>query len=362
MSNDSKRTPQIIELQKYIDSNVCRWSIEPDPSGEQWGIHQQDTPPHNRLLGSVFARGGCCGLIQHQGETLMQWGDIDRPDMTFSVSKTYLAITAGVAFDQGLLGDLDAPVAKCLSAAGVELGFSSDHNKEITWRHLMQFTSEWEGGCFGVPDQVDRYRQVKLHDSLVSGQKGDARPLQTPGSFWEYNDVRINQFSLALLHLFKRPLPEVFREYIMQPLGASDSWQWHGYNNSWVSIAGRQLQSVPGGGHWGGGVCMSARDQALVGQLLLNDGVAGDRRLLSSEWLRQMREPCSVAPHYGFFTWLNTGHCISASVSEDSYFALGIGGQMIWHDPLREVIAVFRWVEPESLDELLTRVLAILPS
>ena len=34
-----------------------------------------------------------------------------------------------------------------------------------------------------------------------------ARVLQPPGTYWEYNDVRINQLSLALLHLFGRALP-----------------------------------------------------------------------------------------------------------------------------------------------------------
>ena len=56
----------------------------------------------------------------------------------------------------------------------------------------------------------------------TGGKKGDPRPLQEPGTYWEYNDVRINQLSLALLHLFQRPLPEVFREAIMRPIGASE--------------------------------------------------------------------------------------------------------------------------------------------
>ena len=56
-----------------------------------------------------------------------------------------------------------------------------------------------EGSCFGLPDTVDRYRHVSHDPHPPGGKKGDARPLQAPGSYWEYNDVRINQLSLALL-------------------------------------------------------------------------------------------------------------------------------------------------------------------
>jgi len=187
------------------------------------------------------------------GQLVVQWGDIDRADMTFSVTKTYLALTAGIAFDQGLINDLDEPICARLP----NIGFDNKHNRIVTWRQLLQFTSEWEGSCFDVPEQIDRYRSLSLQANAVEGRKGDPRPLQTPGSYWEYNDVRINQFSYALMHLFERSIPDVFREYIMQPLGCSELWQWHGYQNSWAEIGGNRLQSVPGGGHWGGGMVIS---------------------------------------------------------------------------------------------------------
>jgi hypothetical protein len=105
-----------------------------------------------------------------------------------------------------------------------------------------------------------------------AGPKGGARPLQAPGTYWEYNDVRINQLSLALLHLFGRPLPEVFRDAVLQPLGAQDASAWEPYDDAWLEVDGRRVQSVPGGTHWGGGVSISARDQARLAQLVLQGG------------------------------------------------------------------------------------------
>jgi CubicO group peptidase (beta-lactamase class C family) len=230
-------------VQFAIDHETA-WTREP---GDGWGIHHQDPAPWNRLLGPVHARGPVSGTLIVNGERALSWGEPDRPDLTFSVAKTYLALLAGVAHDQGLLPDVTEPVRDRVR----HIGFDSGRNAEITWQHLLQQTSEWEGECWGVPDRVDRYRTLQFLSASSSGKKGEARPLAKPGTYWEYNDVRVNQLSLALLHLFRRPLPEVFRERIMQPLGASDSWRWLGYDNAWVEIDGRRMQSVPGGTHWG---------------------------------------------------------------------------------------------------------------
>jgi CubicO group peptidase (beta-lactamase class C family) len=190
---------------------------------------------------------------------------------------------------------------------------------------LLQQTSEWEGECFGVPDQVDRYRTLQFQGARAVGNKGDARPLHAPGSYWEYNDVRINQLALALLHLFRRPLPEVFRDTIMRPIGASEDWRWAGYGNAWIDIAGRRVQSVPGGSHWGGGVSIGSVDQARIGQLLLDDGAANDKQILSKYWLARMRTPCAIAPFYGYLIWLNHACQVFPSAPASSYFAIGAG-------------------------------------
>src|SRR5690606_155828 len=107
-----------------------------------------------------------------------------------------------------------------------------------------------------------------------AGHRGErvGAPLHDPGTYWEYNDVRVNLLARCLLELFGRPLPEVLHESVMQPMGASDRWQWHGYETSWVTVRGQRLQSVSGGAHWGGGLWMHARDLARIGLLYLRDG------------------------------------------------------------------------------------------
>ena len=98
-----------------------------------------------------------------------------------------------------------------------------------------------------------------------------------------HNDVRVNRLSLSLLRLWKRPLPDVLGEYIMEPIDASDTWQWHGYRNSEVDVEGETILSVSGGGHWGGGVWMSTRGLARFGYLHLRRGKWKDQQLLSEQ-------------------------------------------------------------------------------
>ena len=58
----------------------------------------------------------------------------------------------------------------------------------------------------------------------------------------------------------------------MDPIGASSTWRWLGYSNSYVNVDGLQVQSVSGGGHFGGGIFINSLDHARFGLLFLRQG------------------------------------------------------------------------------------------
>jgi len=120
------------------------------------------------------------------------------------------------------------------------------------------------------------------------------------------------------------------------------------------------MVSVPGGSHWGAGVSISSRDQARIGQLLLDDGRCGGRQLLSSEWIARMRTPCAIAPFYGFLVWLNTGRQVFPGVPASSWFAIGAGSSFTWIEPERRLVCVVRWIDGTHADPFFGRVLAAL--
>ncbi len=341
-----------LECIEYAQSNEVAWPRDPIAEPDGWGVHHEDPAPHNRLLGPVHARGGVSGVVWQHGREVAAWGEPERADLTFSIAKTYLCLLAGVAQGRGLLPHVDEPVAQRVPG----IGFDDGHNRQITWRHLLEQTSEWEGSCFGLPDTVDRWRKVAHDPRPAGGPKGGARPLQAPGSHWEYNDVRINQLSLALLHLFGQPLPEVFDEALMRPLGASSRWAWRGYDDAWLQLNGRRMQSVPGGTHWGAGVSIGARDQARLGQLLLAGGVHQGRQLVPANWVQAMQKPCAIAPFYGWLMWLNPQGQTFPGASAASSFMLGAGGHFTWLEPEHDAVVVVRWLDGAATEGFMRRV------
>ncbi len=300
--------------------------------------HPSDCP-----LGPLKPRGRTSGVVVRGGRIVGEFGDIERPEVTFSVAKSYLSALAGVAWRDGLMGDVDEPVRHRID------GFDGAQNRDITWRQLLQQTSEWEGELFGLPDWIDRGRQVQgtaaARETTIGGSAAaaDHRELQAPGSFWEYNDVRVNRASLALLQLFSAPLTEVLSREIMEPLGASHSWTWHGYRTSWVNVGGRDIESVSGGSHWGGGLWINTLDQARLGLLYLNRGRWRGRAILPARWIDATLEPVALNAAYGFLWWLNADGNISAVADGGAFAARGAGGHVIFVWPARETVIVLRW-------------------
>jgi CubicO group peptidase (beta-lactamase class C family) len=125
---------------------------------------------------------------------------------------------------------------------------------------------------------------------------------------------------------------------------------WVGYDNSWVDLDGRRMQSVPGGSHWGGGVSINSLDQLRIGQLLLDHGRHERRQVVSTEWVRRMRTPCALAPFYGYLLWLNLERSVFPSAPASSVFAIGAGSSITWIDPERQMVVVVRWINPNHAD------------
>jgi len=242
-----------------------------------------------------------------------------------------------------MIRTLDDPVAPYVRDGG----YDSPHNASITWHQMLNQTNEWEGTLWEKPDVADRRR-------------GYDRTLETPGTFWEYNDVRVNRTAYNLLQVWRRTLPDVLREYVMRPIGASNTWEWHGYNTSWVALNGESVQSVSGGGHWGGGVWISTLDHARFGLLFLRRGLWNHTRILSEDWIRRATTPTDIMPTYGYMWWLNPDRRMYANAPATAFFARGAGGNIIWVDPEHDLVVVTRWLDDRTVNEFVGLVLAAL--
>ncbi len=299
------------------------------------------------LLGPLpKERGGNSGIIIRHGYIVAEWGDTERPDPTYSAAKSFLSTLLGVAVDRGLVKSVHDPVRAYIRDGG----YDSPHNAKVTWHHHAQQSSEWEGEMWG-----------KSHDFIGVEQFGngrrDPRALREPGTFYEYNDVRVNRFALSLLRVWRKPLTDVLRDEVMNPIGASSTWRYPGYFNSEVDIDGKKMSSISGGTRWGGGLWISARDEARFGYLFLRSGKWQDKQIVSRDWVRAATTPGAAKPDYGYLWWLNTGRKQWPSAPETSFAAIGYGSNTIWVDPEHDLVVVWRW-HHGSVEELIKRVLA----
>jgi hypothetical protein len=77
--------------------------------GRALSTHFSEPLPDGEIIGPTRRRGDPNGMIVRGGRAAAAWGPTEAADMTFSVAKSYLAICAGLAWDDGLVPDLDAP-------------------------------------------------------------------------------------------------------------------------------------------------------------------------------------------------------------------------------------------------------------
>ena len=314
--------------------------------------------PYGSRIGPTTVRGALSGIVVKDGYLVREWGPVEKVDMTFSVSKTFLSTAVGLLHGAGLIASVHDRVGPYM--LDDEL-FGSEHNRSITWDHLLRQTSDWQGTLWGKPDWADR--PVGEHPFEYPD-----RPMHEPGAFYKYNDVRVNLLALAALQVARDPLPVVLRKAIMDPIGASNRWRWHGYENSWVMIDGRRVQSVSGGGHWGGGMHISARDLARFGYLFLRMGKWNGKQLISEEWIAMARTPGEVNPSYGFMNWFLNGPVErdgemvkSIPAAPDSAVTFrGAGSNIVYVDWENDLVVVVRWIRGGAVSPFLAGVLAAL--
>ncbi|MFC5513753.1 serine hydrolase domain-containing protein [Massilia jejuensis] len=284
-------------------------------------------------LGSLpTRRARTNGLVIYKGYVVAEFGDTAFVDPTYSVAKSMLATVAGVALREGRIGKLDEPVAGRVRDGG----YASPRNAQVTWKQHLQQESEWEGSLWGKnADFIGK-------EAFGAGERMP-RTLGAPGSHYEYNDVRINRFALSLLRVFDKPVPDVFQEQVMDVIGASTTWKWVPYTNSYVELKGRQVPSVSGGTRWGGGMWINSWDMARFGYLWLRDGAWNGRQVLPPEYVEQALCPSAHGPDYGYLWWLNTKGKNLPGMPTTAYAALGAGSNTILVSPQHDLVIVWRW-------------------
>ena len=346
-----QKSPETLKINDSQIKEAITFAKENEYSGSRdlriaivKGFEQE---PFHKILGPTKKRGGPAGMILKNGYVVAQWGDTKRVDMTFSVTKSFLSTMAGLAHDEELISDTNDLVGDYIWDGT----FDGAHNSKITWEHLLQQNSAWSGQLWGGKDWADRPpSEGGIDDWKLAIPK-------EPGTVMEYNDVRVNVLAYSLTHVWRKPMPLVLKEKIMDKIGATSTWRWFGYDDAWTEIDGLQMKSVTGGGHSGAGLFISTEDMARFGLLFLNNGKWKNQQLISENWIKKATTSSTPNVNYGYMWWLNKkGNRYWEGLSENIYYAAGFGGNFIVIDKENDVVVVTRWLEPSKIGEFMSKV------
>jgi len=371
------KSPQFFKIDSLKLNEAIQFSIQNETKYPRnpWLTQamQFGKEPFSDPVGPMLERGGLSGIIVYKGYIIAKWGDPSKVESCNSVTKSFVSSTIGLAYERGLIRSLEDKVYTYLppieTAPFTEetknqnpidkksfiFPFDTPHNQKISWDNLLRQTSDWEGTLWGKPDWADRPSDKQ--DEWLTRKRNE------PGTSYKYNDTRVNALALAATTVWHQSLPEVFRENIMKPIGASNSWTWTGYQNSWIVLDGKLVQSVSGGGHFGGGMFINGYDMARFGLFTLRKGNWQGKQILSADWFKKATTPTNVNPEYGFMNYfLNTQQKMYPSAPASAYAHIGNGTNMIYVDEENDLVVVVRWIENNAIDNFLKKLLASLPN
>lgn len=268
---------------------------------------------------------------------LAQWTDetgFDRDDThnLCSVTKSFTSAILGIAIDQGFIQSVDQNVIDFFPEHS-DLFFTTPEKQDLTIEHLLTMTSgiEWDDETTSYRDPSnDMYQMFSSPDPMEFILAKDI--LVTPGTLFDYSNCNTNVLGEIVRQATGERIDVFAKSHLFDKLGITD-FEWQMLPNDIVFTSG-DLRLRP-------------RDMAKFGYLFLNDGLWGNERVLSQEWVEISTreyidlnsEPNTVhwADGYGYQWWLWES---LYDVDFEAYMASGWGGQWIIVSPNLNMVIV----------------------
>lgn len=253
----------------------------------------------------------------------------DDRHLAFSMSKTITSLLVGIAAQQGKIASLDDPATKYVPQLR---GTGYDG---ATIRQILQMRS-------GV-DYQERYDfganpsfAGKLHEQAIVLNKMrfadgalETKRANQPGSTFNYSTLDTMVLGWILEEATGQKLEDFTQANLWGPLGAEEDGYW-------------LADGPPGNGRALNGMGFNAtlRDFGRLGQLMLNDGMRGDTRVIPEGWMKQATAMLPTGapagqgfPGYGYQIW-------QVDDEPGAYAAVGLAGQFIYVSPATKTVIV----------------------
>ncbi|MBX3569134.1 MAG: serine hydrolase [Rhizobiaceae bacterium] len=289
-------------------------------------------------------------VVMKRGTFVADWHaptvDPAAPHLVFSIGKSLTAIVAGTLIDDGVL-DPTLPVSHYLpEAAGSAYADCSVQNV-LDMRVSLDFSETYENPT----ESFLRYRRSTLYNPgdrsesllqfLMSLDKADG----DHGGPFAYLSPNTDVLGQVTERASGARFPDLLRERVWRAVGAK--------GRCFVTV------DIEGSSRTAGGISLTARDLARVGEMMRNRGMAGSRAVLSERFVNDTtRDGDTAAWLAGSFPylfpdgayrncWYQTGYASGA------FCAIGIHGQWLYVDPANETVIVKQSCQAEAVDDAL---------
>lgn len=273
------------------------------------------------IHGVLIARHGKLALEEYfHGEHR------DKPHDTRSAAKSVTATLLGAAIQAGVPLSVQSPVYQVMN--GVRFPADLEPRKRaLTLEHLLTMSSgldcdDADPNSPGSEDVVTQQTDEPDWWKVTLGLK----MIREPGERAVYCSVNPNLIGGVMQRAAGRPLPELFQALIAEPLAIRRYW----------------MNLTPtGDAFMGGGVRFLPRDFMKLGQLMMNGGTWGGRRVVSAEWAKRATSPLVSlgSQKYGYLWWVMEypyqGRTLQA------FYAGGNGGQVVMGIPELDLVVAF---------------------
>jgi CubicO group peptidase (beta-lactamase class C family) len=157
-----------------------------------------------------------------------------------SISKSVVALLTGIAFDRGLLKDIDAPV---FSFFPDYADLRGPDNSRISLRNLLTMTSglAWSENVVPYSDPSNPSR--RLEEAPDPYRFVLQQPIAAaPGTMWDYDSGGVELLGMMLKRVTKQPVDQFAQRALFEPLGIRH-WEWVQLaNGNPIASAGLRLR------------------------------------------------------------------------------------------------------------------------
>lgn len=239
--------------------------------------------------------------------------------ISWSVAKSYLSGLMGVLLDEGTIADIDDPVTKYAPAL---VGSAYDG---ATVRNVLNMSSgvEFDEDYLDPQSDINKMgRVLALGGSMDDFAATQDQRFADAGTTWKYVSIDTHILSMVIRGATGRPIAELLSEKVIAPMG--------------LEVAPYYLTDGFGTAFVLGGLNLTTRDYARMGQMFLQNGRYNDRQIIPADWVAASTAPSAPTEAgnigYGYQWW------IPADAPEGEFMARGIYGQYVYINRARGVV------------------------